>query len=182
VQRLTVLPTEKSQKEIATAIGRTSRQVHNLTEQGVFTRVPSTADPTKLVYPWPATLEAWVAHSANATKEKSKRSGKRDVTQDAKAREALADAAMKEFRLEQMRGEWVRRDASELLLRSILSAIIGVMDLAPGKHGPRLPGDYATSEKVAAVRAVMREIRSEMRRSGGEVVAGLLNEASETAA
>ena len=153
-----------------------------MTESGVFVRAASATDPAKLVYPWPETLERWLAHQQQQESGTSKRSKSSDREKEARAREAETDAEIKKFKLEQLRGEWVRRDAYDAELRRIVSAIAGVLDLAPGKHGPRLPGDAPTPEKVAALRAVMRDVRAEIRRVGSPIAAAAVADTTTSAA
>jgi len=123
-----VADTEKTQKEVAAAIERTARQVSNLTRDGVFVRVPSATDPAVPVYPWPETLERWVKYSATQQTNAQRRAKKSDQEKSARTRAAIADAEMSEFRLQQLRGEWVKKEDFARELRTILGAIAAVLD------------------------------------------------------
>jgi hypothetical protein len=157
---------EKTQQQVAQAISRTTRQVHNLTKDGVFVRVPSATDPAVLVYPWPETLEKWTKHQAEHQTGAARRAKKSDREKAARADAASIDAEMKRFRLEQLKGEWVRKEDYRAELRRVLTAINGVLDLVPGRHGPKLPGDATVAEKVLALRGIVAEVRAAMRNAG----------------
>lgn len=85
---------------------------------------------------------------------------------NAQLRIKLAEAAMAEFKLAQLQGEFVRKADYRAELERLLGKIDGVLELAPGKYGPVLPGDAPIADKVAALRAIVREVRGELRAAG----------------
>lgn len=156
------LASEVTQGQLAHAIGRTARQVSNLTRDKVFVRVPSAEDPKRLVYPWPDSIQRWVEYQVEQRAGKAPSKPESSPVQ----REREANAAIKEFRLGQLRGEFVLKEAYHEEVTRLGSRIATILDTAPGKHGPRLPGDGPVAEKVAALTAVCRELRAELRRAG----------------
>lgn len=157
---------EITQKELARLIGRTTRQVHNLTEQGVFVRVPSAAKADRLVYPMPASMEAWVAYRLKQEAERGAAAVTDDDRRDAERRKAIADAALRELRLARLRGELVPREEYRLELARVLHNVRAVIDAFPARYASRLPGDGPLADRVALLRAIAREVLAELRGAG----------------
>lgn len=165
----TAVAAEVTQAELARLIGRTTRQVHNLTERGIFVRVPSAENARRLVYPMPASLEAWVVYRL---KQEAERAGPADGAQaqaelkDAERRKVLADAALREHRLTRLRGEVVPREDYRLELARVLRNVRGALDAAPARHASRIPGEQPLADKVALLRAIVRDVLEELRGAG----------------
>lgn len=155
------MATEVTQKELAAAIKRTPRQVHNLTNEGVFKKNAGGK------YPWPDSLHAWIDHRLQLEKRKHE---DRDL-EEAELRKALADASLKEMKLAEARDEVVTQPTHKKEMSRMLLAVVQILDTFPAKHAPRLPGDTPLPERVAALRRVSREVREELRKAGHDVEA-----------
>ena len=89
------------QKELATRLGLTTRQVHNLAEQGV---VPKRVRNGKADYPWPESLHKYIAWKIEAARDESFDEAKE------RARKLRADADLRELELAERRGLLIPAD------------------------------------------------------------------------
>jgi phage terminase Nu1 subunit (DNA packaging protein) len=153
--------TEVTQKELAAAIKRTPRQVHNLTEKGIFKRHASADDPDQLVYPWPASLHAFIDYAVGMEVDKNKETGE----DEADRRKAVADAELKEMKVAQLRAQLLTEEVHRQVVTRMARRIREVIDTFPGKHAAKLPGDAPMNQRVGALRKIAEELLVELRRT-----------------
>jgi phage terminase Nu1 subunit (DNA packaging protein) len=153
---------EATQKELAAMIKRSARQVHNLTEQGVFARVASKERPGQLVYPMPDSLHAFIDYQIGLQVEELQGTD----AKEADRRKSVADAELKEMKVAQMRRDLAAVDEHRREITRVLRRVREAIDVFPGKHAPKLPGDAPMSERVAALRKIARELMDDLRRAG----------------
>lgn len=151
---------EVSQKELAAAIKRTPRQVHNLTEKGVFTKTAGGK------YPWPDSLHAFIDYQVDL-----RSADEDDTVAELERRDAAATASLKELRLARERADVVTKEAHRAELMRFAMIVRQVMDTFPGKLAPRLPGDSPLGERVAALRKISRQVLEDLRVAGMDVTA-----------
>jgi hypothetical protein len=121
-----------TQKQCAEGLGLTSRQIHNLVEQGM----PRHAKGGKAFYPWPRVLKWYIEFRTKDVKQAAPRS---DV-EAALDRRAMAEAQLIEIELAEAQGLNISLDTHEERVRSLceplaarcrsLSQYIGDVQLA----------------------------------------------------
>lgn len=153
---------EFSQQELARAIGRTTRQVRNLTDQEVFRRVPSEAKPNTLVYPWPESMQLWVDYCV----AQSRPDPADNEMEDAELRKAVADAELAELKVAKLRGEVVDRETFRQVLGSVLERVRLRLDAMPGEYASEVLGLSTIAEAVPVIRSIADRVRAELRDVG----------------
>jgi phage terminase Nu1 subunit (DNA packaging protein) len=151
--------TEATQKELAALVKLSARQVHNLTEKGVFTRVPSQLRPGQLAYPLPESLHAYLDYKLQLEREAHQATD----TEEAERRKAVADAELKEMKVAQLRRELAATTEYRRELARVLGRVKNAIDVFPTKHAAKLPGDAPMSDRVAALQKIAAELYDALR-------------------
>lgn len=154
--------TEVTQQELGRRIARTTRQVRNLTEEGVFTRIPSAKNPNQLVYPWPASLHRWIAHQVAQEAQRNKAT----TTDEALRRKLAADAEIAEMKAAKLRGDLVDVETFRSVLSAVLERVRLRVDAIPGEYGSQVLGLSQLSESVPILRTLAESIAAELREAG----------------
>lgn len=100
-----------TQKQCAEAFELTTRQIHNLAEQGM----PRVVRDGKARYPWPKVLHWYIAFKTKETKQAAPRS---DV-EAAMDRRAVAEATLTELKLQEAQGRTISLDTHEERVRAL---------------------------------------------------------------
>lgn len=104
-----------TQKQCAEGLGLTSRQVHNLVEQGM----PRRAKDGKAFYPWPRVLKWYIEFRTRDVKQAAPRS---DV-EAAMDRRAMAEAKLTEIKLAEAQGLNISLDTHEERVRALCAPL-----------------------------------------------------------
>lgn len=100
-----------TQKQCAEGLGLTSRQIHNLVEQGM----PRRTKNGKAFYPWPRVLRWYIEFRTKDLKQATPRS---DV-EAAMDRRAMAEAQLVEIKLQEAQGLNISLDTHEERVRAL---------------------------------------------------------------
>lgn len=148
---------ELTQKEAATRLGITSRQVRNLRDHHGLPQIVRRGKP---FYPWPEVLHWYIDFKIQ---EAERRGGPVDYEQ-ARTREMIAKAEMAELDLAERRGQLVTVSYAASQLERALSALRAQLLNLPGLLAPRVQGitDTARIHEVIqeAVDELMRGLQS----------------------
>lgn len=148
-----------TQKELAAFIKRSARQVHNLTEKGVFARVVHPDDPGRIYYDLAASVQSWIAYQVGLETAAAKETDE----DEAERRKAVADAELKEMKVAQLRGSLITVEQHRREMQRVLRRVRESIDTFPGKHAAKLPGDASMNDRVKALRKVALELMAELR-------------------
>lgn len=149
-----------TQKQIADALGLTTRQVHNLTDTGVL---PRTVVNGKPVYDLGACVQAYIAHKA---KEQDKAGSAREATALLNARKLQIEVERAELDLAKERGQSVTIDYMERQISGLLEALRAKALNFPGKYAPELVGLNEIAEVVTVLEDGIAELLTALSATG----------------
>lgn len=152
-----------SQKELAGHLGITTRQVRNLTEQGVLRAVAG--DPRK-GYAWPHSNRDYITFKAEeAVRKASSRTDEADVAELEK-RKLAAETGITEMKFDREAGKLVPVEVFRTELEAILSRVRGRLAVLPGEYGAQVLEADSLPRAVALLRRMVESITAELRGAG----------------
>lgn len=141
-----------SQKQLATALGLSSRQVRNLTDDGTFTRVRQQG---QLVYPLGDCVQAYVRYKIE---REAKGSASKETILDLQAKKLEIEVEVAELALAQQRGQLVTLDYMEEQIKGLLESLRARCLNMPGKFAR----DLADTADPAAALIVLERLSTEL--------------------
>jgi phage terminase Nu1 subunit (DNA packaging protein) len=148
-----------TQKECAELFGLTSRQIHNLVEQGM----PRRARAGKAMYPWPSSLRWYLQHKDQQAAAKT---GKEAPNADVFRRKLEAETRLQEIELEKEEGQLVALDYMERQLTGVLSRVRAQLLNMPGKYAPTMVGVRTIAEAQTRIESMVAEAMAAMMEIG----------------
>lgn len=145
--RVAGIPPRTTQKELATLVGYSPRQITNLVEEGKITTV---VEHGKRVYPLPSAVHEVIAHRESQARGKS--GEKLSALDEAKLRKMEADAQSSELSLMERRGELLDRPLVERALSELLQGLKAQLV----QFAPRYESDFVGLDSRVKVRAVLK--------------------------
>jgi phage terminase Nu1 subunit (DNA packaging protein) len=158
-----------SRAEIADRLHLSERQITTLVKSGQLadgTPFPSRVDGKRSrTFPVERCFD-WYVHYKQ--EEALQRAGPKapDNLADAELRKAIADAAIAELKLANLRNEVVPKEAYRAELRRILGKVRATVVSMPGRHASRVVGLDALPQAVLRLRAIADDLLSELQRAG----------------
>jgi transcriptional regulator len=136
-----------SQKELADHLGLTTRQVRNLTDEGVLTREVRSGKPS---YPVAENLQRYVDWKV--------RQARPTTFDEARLRKMLAEAEEAELKLAHARGRMLLVDDAAAELERILSALRAGLVSLPAAWADRLGSCTSTPERQIMLQTAVGEL------------------------
>lgn len=150
-------PAKSSQQILAEMLSLTTRQVRNLTDEGVFQRTIESGKPE---YDVPKCVQAYYKHKA----EREKGSPVKETILDLNVRKLEIDVRVGELALEQQLGQLVTLDYMEEQIKGLLERLRARCLNMPGKFAR----DMADAEDPAAALIVLERLSTELLQSMSE--------------
>lgn len=141
------------QKELATALSLSSRQVRNLTDSGVFVR---RHDGNALVYDLSECIQAYIAHKKESEKPEAE-----DQLKALRERKLRAEVRAAEIEVDEAEGRLIPLETHEVRIGAICDRLRSLLMTVPSKYLARI--QVAKTELEA--QAVGEQIRDEALRA-----------------
>lgn len=148
-----------TQKECAEMLGLTSRQIHNLVEQGM----PRRARNGKAMYPWPSSLRWYLQHKSEQVAAKK---GEKTPNADIFTRKLEAETRLQEIELEKEEGQLVALDYMERQLTETLGRVRAQLLNMPGKYAPTMTNIASIAEAQLRIEGMVAEVMGAMTEIG----------------
>ncbi len=159
---------EINQRKLAEWIGRTPRQIHNLVELGL----PSRVEKGKRVYLWPAALHWYIEYRIDVDR-KTRAGGDGDSAAELRRRQAAAtadkaetDAELARLDLAKERGLTMTVDDAARQLEHILGGLNSALGNFAGRWAPELVQLPDTRSVRAKLEKAIDELRTLMTAAG----------------
>ena len=162
---------ELTVEQLAVAIARTPRRVRQLTEAGVFTRVPS-KHPKRagdLVYAVPDCLQQWIRYQLEKLSPKAS-GGSED-------RKAAADAEFAELRVRKLRAEVIDATGVRSEVRAAFGRVRTRLLATPGEFAPQMLDITHVGDATDRLRALVEVVLPELQAAGS--VGALLDDSND---
>lgn len=164
-------PAGATQKELADALGLTTRQVRNLTDEGVLPRTVRNGKPE---YDLGACIQAYITHKAKL--EQAKGGGAKEAAAALGARKLQIEVERAELELGKEREQLVTIDFMERQISGLLQQLRSKCLNFPGKYARELAEATTPADVVEILEKAIAELLTALSETGEDPA---LDEAEE---
>jgi len=145
-----------TQKELAELLGLTSRQIRNLTEEGILKTEPLGA---REFYPWPASNHRYIAYKVERSRPAAS-----SKEEHLRARKLAAETEIAELKAAEARRELIPFDLHVARVAQLLDRLRGRLLAVPGYWAPEVVGLKDVKQAVGRLRPLMAELLDSLSR------------------